>query len=133
MQLGLVPMLGVRNVDASLVFYRDNLGFVVDDEFIHDGVRRWVHLTRDRSELMLTSHNVSEDPHARNGHGDVALYCYSADVLGLLADLQKAGCEVRGPWVTFYGHKEIELEDPDGYRLLIGQDTDEPQTVEQYD
>ena len=133
MLLALVPMIGVQDVNASVDFYCDKLGFVLDDEFVHDGVRRWAHLQRDQAALMLTSHNVSKEPHTRDGHRDVALYCYTTDLTGLLADLREAGCAVKGPWVTFYGQKEIQVEDPDGYRVLIGQQTEEPQTIEQYD
>lgn len=52
-----------------------------------------------------------------------AAYLYVANVDGLARDLTEKGIEiVRGPEDQPYGCREIDIRDPDGHILAIGQD-----------
>ncbi len=124
----LSPMLCVTDLEHSLAFYCDRLGFNVTNDFVVGNVRTWANIERDGVSLMLTQHGVSQEPAAAIGHADLILYFHADDVLTLAQELRGNGVEVVGPRVTGYQMKEIALEDPNGYRLWFGQDTDEPPT-----
>ena len=51
------------------------------------------------------------------------LYLYPENIVEYHQQVRKNGLDVPGLDVTFYGHTEFRLEDPDGNRLWIGQNT----------
>lgn len=127
----IVPMLATGDMDASIAFYRDVLGFEVGDRFESGGTMWWCELARDGQSLMLTQHAVdAAQAGAREGFGQTSINVYLSDgIAALHARLVQRGVAVSDLRVTFYGIKEFDLRDPSGYTLLIGQATDEPPTV----
>jgi uncharacterized glyoxalase superfamily protein PhnB len=51
------------------------------------------------------------------------LYLYPENIVEYHQQVRKNGLDVPDLDVTFYGMTEFRLEDPDGNRLWIGQDT----------
>lgn len=121
-------MLGVADVQRSLDFYSDALSFEETGRFEHDGRLEWAHIASGGAELMLTRMDGVEA--GRLGRRQLFLYFYPTDVVDLHARLQRDGYSPTDLRVTFYQMKEFELEDPDGYQLWFGQDTDEPPNCE---
>ncbi len=124
MLTSLTPMLGVTDVNKSLEFYADALGFQETGRFEHEGTLSWAHIVSGKTELMLTRMNGVES--GRGGRKQLFLYFYPDDILALHASLKDKGHRVTDLRVTIYQMKEFELEDPDGYQLWFGEDTDEP-------
>jgi uncharacterized glyoxalase superfamily protein PhnB len=124
MLTSLTPMLGVTDVQRSLDFNADALGFQETGRLEHDGTLGWVHIVSGKTELMLTRMNGIES--GRGGRKQLILYFYPDDVLALHASLKERGQGVTDLRVTSYRMKEFELEDPDGYQLWFGEDADEP-------
>jgi catechol 2,3-dioxygenase-like lactoylglutathione lyase family enzyme len=109
----LIPMLPVRSMPASVEFY-GKLGFTVESR--NDGWG-WAMLRLDECRLMVDQ-SINQNPgQARDG----VLYLYPRDVAAYHAMLRRNGIEVAELDVTFYGHQEFRLEDPDGNRLWIGK------------
>ena len=125
----LTPMLGVADVQRSLDFYTETLGFKETGRFEHEGTLCWAHVCAGgNTELMLTQ---MEDIEAGwEGRKQLFLYFYPDDVVTLHSSLKEKGYNVTDLLVTFYQMKDFELEDPDGYQLWFGQDTDEPPNCE---
>jgi len=122
-------MLGVADVQRSLDFYADTLGFKETDRFEHEGTLCWAHVCAGaKNELMLTQ--MEEIEAGRTGRMQLFLYFYPDDVLTLHSSLRAKAYKVSDLRVTFYQMKEFELEDPDGYQLWFGQYTDEPPNCE---
>jgi glyoxylase I family protein len=127
----MTPMLGVSDIGRSLAFYRDLLGFGVISTFEPGRQMSWAHLLNGPAELMLTGHpGAATSAEAVKAHGDARLYIWTDDVLEVLARARALGMQAAGPSVRFYGIKDFELTDPDGYGLVIGQETDEKPTPE---
>lgn len=109
----LVPFLGVRDVEASVAFYR-LLGFEVTREHRAGERRVWVALRSGGAELMLAEGD-------RAGPADgVLLYLYSDDLPGLRAHLRAHGASpseivdgAPGP------RAEMRVDDPDGHCLMV--------------
>jgi lactoylglutathione lyase len=124
-----VPFFWVRDIEASLRFYVDGLGFSVAREWRDGGKLRWCRLELEDVAVMLQEfwteghhHNV---PDTKTGVGvSICFFCEDAVALwreftarGITAGRPRVG---NGLWVT-------ELFDPDGYHLLFESPTDAPE------
>lgn len=113
----LVPLVDVRDVAASVAFYR-LLGFAVTREYWPHDRLVWAELRSGDAELMLAE---TEEPVDAKRHG-VLFYLYSDDLAGLREHLRAHGAvpsEIAdgspGP------REEMRVDDPDGYLLMIAQ------------
>lgn len=109
----LIPMLPVRSMLASVAFYA-KLGFAVENR--NDGWG-WAMLRFDECRLMVDQ-SINQNPRQPR---DTVLYLYPDDVAAYHAQIRKNGIELPDLDVTFYGHHEFRLDDPDGNRLWIGK------------
>ena len=128
-----VPMLVCNDVQESIRFYCDVLGFKVVDRMDDVGLTGWATLMVGANRIMLTSATYLSPPKQDddgNINSDVVHYFHCRDVVGIRNHLVAAGVEVSDFFVRFYGKKEIEFLDPDGRTLIMGEDTDEPPTPE---
>ena len=111
----LVPMLPVSSMPASVSFYQ-RLGFSVEQRNDH---WRWATLCFGECRLMLDE-SINAHPEApRCG----VLYLYPDDIVEYHRLVRGNGVTVPDLTVTFYGMTEFRIDDPDGNRLWIGQDT----------
>ena len=120
-----VPFFGVRDIQASLRFYVDGLGFSMTKDWIDQGRLRWCWLELGGAAIMLQE--FWREGHHRNvpdgtvGVG-VSINFICKDALAIYRDLRSRGLEAKRPfvgnamWVT-------EVADPDGYRLFFESPT----------
>ena len=127
----LVPMMICKDVQATIKFYQEVLGFEVRDRMDDIGTSGWASLERGAVRLMLASPSYIPTPKPTEGKlSEVLFYFYTDDVVSLRAHIVECGYHVSEFAVRFYQMKEIELTDPEGHVLIFGQDTDEPPTPE---
>jgi catechol 2,3-dioxygenase-like lactoylglutathione lyase family enzyme len=111
----IIPMLPVKNMPASVAFYQ-KLGFSVEQR--NDGWR-WAMLRFDECRLMVDE--------SINGHPGMprmgVLYLYPDDVAQYHQQVRNNGIAIPDLETSFYGMTEFRIDDPDGNRLWIGQDT----------
>lgn len=112
----LIPMLPVRSMPASLDFYCAMLGFEVEKRNDDWG---WAMLRFDECRLMVDQSINSHTGHSR----DSILYLYPEDIVEYHKQVRANGLTVPDLSVTFYGLREFRINDPDGNRLWIGQNT----------
>ncbi len=111
----LIPMLPVSSMPASVEFYR-KLGFSVEQR--NDGWR-WAMLCCGECRIML-----DESINAHPGMPRTAvLYLYPDDIHDFHEQVRANGVAVPDLDVTFYGMTEFRIDDLDGNRLWIGQNT----------
>src|SRR5262245_31908480 len=120
-----VPVLQVANVETSLRWYVDVLGFT-PDTFPKDPPYSFAILRRDSAEIML---QCSDDAQVRRSlvresdpefRWAVYLRVAGAAVLEVAAAVEKNAELLRGPERMSYGLVEFEVCDPDGYRVCVG-------------
>jgi catechol 2,3-dioxygenase-like lactoylglutathione lyase family enzyme len=111
----LIPMLPVRHMPASVAFY-EKLGFGVESRNDDWG---WAMLRFDECRLMV---DQSINRHRESARQSV-LYLYPENVVDYHVQVRRNGLLVPDLETTFYGMTEFRLEDPDGNRLWIGQNT----------
>ena len=122
-----VPFLRVSEMERSVRFYIDGLGFTMKHEWVPEGKLRWCWLTRGGASLMLQEF-LKEGPSAPQGKlGEGVSLCFQCeDAVALYREFQSRGIEAAEPfvgnsmWVTV-------LNDPDGYKLDFESMTDVPE------
>ena len=121
---GLVPMLQVLDVERSVAFYK-LLGFAVGNRMPRSGPVHWAWLYapnipdwRRGPNLMLTRSDCTIEPAAQR----ILFYHYATNLVGLREELLRAG-QSPGPiqYPEYLPKGELQLQDPDGYCLMIAQ------------
>ena len=130
--LRLRPGLTVRDAERSIAFYK-LLGFQLVNDYWNAHKRVWANLRAGELELMISvaadaNLAASAAPHAATPA--ISLYIHTDDVVTLHRQLLDKGLLPSRPRVTFYAMKEIEVVDPDGYRLCFAQATTEAPAAE---
>ncbi len=121
--IDLVPMLMCADVQASIGFYTDVLGFEVTGRDDDVGASGFAALANGRARLMLAS--PAYVPKAAKVDGQYAqanYYFYVDDAEGLRQAVLDRGWQATACVKRFYGLLEFEVVDPDGHVLLFGQD-----------
>lgn len=118
------PLFVVADLQRSVDFYHTKLGFA--EPGIWGEPPCFAMLNRDRFELMLSLAPTPDRVRPNGAHDVWDLYLRVPDVEAEMLALQGAGVAiVKGPTDTFYRMREIEVLDPDGYRICIAQDISE--------
>lgn len=120
----ITPLLVVADVERSAAFYCDVLGFEDPSFFAEEGrPPEFCMLNRDGHELMLRR-SISGSDITPSGRVDAwDIYLRVADVAAEKEGIERAGGRiVAGPRETFYEMREIEVMDPDGFRICLAQD-----------
>ena len=131
-----VPFFGVTNMEASLRFYVDGLGFKMKNWWIPDrpedkpdGRIRWCWLELGNAAIMLQEFLPDRSPKESLGTGaSVSFMC--EDALALYRECKLRGIQTRQR--PFVGNRlwVVGLSDPDGYRIEFASPTDAPEESE---
>ena len=124
-----VPFLRVSEMERSVRFYIDGLGFTLKHQWVVEGKLRWCWLTRGGASLMLQEF-LKEGPSAPQGKlGEGVSLCFQCeDAVALYREFRSRGIEAAEPfvgnsmWVTCFN-------DPDGYKLDFESPTDVPEEM----
>ncbi|MET0393327.1 MAG: VOC family protein [Chitinophagaceae bacterium] len=124
-----VPFLAVSDMESSLRFYVDGLGFGITHSWTPRGRIEWCALKRDAGMLMLQQPSGDEQhpglPEGKRGLG-VSIFFICEDALPVYRELVTKGITVAEPFV---GNNMwvISLLDPDGYSIEFESATDVPE------
>jgi catechol 2,3-dioxygenase-like lactoylglutathione lyase family enzyme len=121
--INIVPRLPVRDLFATLAFYRDVLDFEVDTAW-PDDEPTFALMNRDGIALQL----YVPDERARGEPGNTTLNLEVDDARALYRALAERVSIEWGPEVYWYGRREFAFRDPDGCLVIITEQTDDPVT-----
>jgi len=131
-----VPFFGVTNMESSLRFYVDGLGFKMTRHWIPDrtedhpdGRIRWCWLQLGDAAIMLQEFRPGARPKETLGTGvNICFQC--EDALTLYREFKSRGIHMRKR--PFVGNRlwVVALVDPDGYRIEFSSPTDAPEESE---
>lgn len=116
------PVLAVNNIDDTVRFYRDVLGFECANRM--DG---WAALSRDNVEVMISLPNAHEpfDKPTLTG----SIYFNTSDVDALWEQIKDKVSVVYPIENFFYGMREFAIRDNNGYILQFGQEITDPEQI----
>lgn len=127
-----VPFFMVTDIEASLRFYVDGLGFSIEQEWRPErsgGRIQWCWLALGGAALMLQEYREDGEPGGAPdgvlGQG-VSVCFMCSDAIGIYKDLIARGIDAGRPFVG-NGLWVTEVTDPDGYRLYFESPTEAPE------
>ncbi len=124
----IVPLFYVQEMSRSIHFYCDQLGMTRTMSWEPDGRLKWCRLELGGAAMML---QLAEGEIAGNsanwGQGTV-FFLNCDDVDSLCSKFIDNGLQLPEIGVAFYGMKQLELVDPDGYQLCFQSPVTEPGT-----
>ena len=125
----ITPLLPVKDLDVSIEFYVQKLGFTLEFQ-----ERGFAGLCRDGCRIFL-SQNERADVDLRNAASkmaddnwanyDLHINCAAGTVDDLWREFKAAGAPMhesyaQGPVNRSYGIRDFSVLDPDGYDLVLG-------------
>jgi uncharacterized glyoxalase superfamily protein PhnB len=117
----LVPLLNVEDVEASLDFYRNALGFALEHRHDVQGKPVWAEVSHGDIVLMLNSPDGADSSarRTRPTYGEALFYFHVLDAQAAHQELSGRGYAPGPLEEQPYGMLEFTLRDPDGYELAI--------------
>jgi catechol 2,3-dioxygenase-like lactoylglutathione lyase family enzyme len=115
------PSFTVSDLERSLRFYTDVLGFVEGERFTDDrGVLRGVMLKAGTCQLGLSQDDWAKGRDRQRGVA-VRIWCTTAQDIDALAKRITAGGGTLkdGPKDESWGGRSLSVDDPDGFHLTI--------------
>jgi uncharacterized glyoxalase superfamily protein PhnB len=118
------PSLTVGDVQKSLAFYRDVLGFTEKERWQQDGVLRGVEMTAGNVSVWLGQDDWKKGRDRIKGQG-FRLYCSTRqDVDALAAQIRaRGGTLAEEPTDMSWGARALGIVDPDGFAITIANET----------
>jgi uncharacterized glyoxalase superfamily protein PhnB len=121
----IAPSLTVADIDASLAWYRDVLGFQVSELWEHDGKVMGADLTAGTVHLMLGQDDWAKGRDRPKGQGFRLYFTSAGDIDALASAIGRRGGTLDSepedmPW----GARVFSLTDPDGFKLTFAADID---------
>jgi uncharacterized glyoxalase superfamily protein PhnB len=116
------PMLAVNNIDDTIRFYHDVLGFECANRM--DG---WAALSRDNVEVMISLPNAHEPFEKPTLTGSI--YFNATDVDALWEQIKDKVSIVYPIEIFVYGMREFAIRDNNGYILQFGQEISDPAQI----
>ena len=117
------PGLTVDDIEQSLAWYRDVLGFHVKERMNHEGKLAGLEMMAGSVTFMLSQDDWKKGRDRAKGEG-VRIYCMTVQDVDALAKQIKArgGTLTQEPRDQPWGTRDFALVDPDGYKITIGAD-----------
>lgn len=129
------PLLAVSNMELSIHFYVNGLGFKISDKWLDEGKLRWCWLQLGSGALMLQEFKKEGHdawvPKGQVGEG-VSINFICNNALLIYRELKSKGIPVKKPFVG-NAMWVVGLSDPDGYNLFFESVTDMPEDSEYSD
>jgi catechol 2,3-dioxygenase-like lactoylglutathione lyase family enzyme len=117
------PSFTVNDLEKSLAFYRDVLGFGVEEEWKgDDGTIRGVSLKAGDVSFMIGQDDWKKGRDRRKGEG-FRIFCETKKNVDEIAKRieAKGGRLDQGPTDQPWGMRDISLTDPDGFKITIAR------------
>ena len=116
----LTASLTVRDLETSVAWYRDAVGFRVDREIVREGTLRAVALGAGAVRLMLNQDDGAKGLERAKGVGFSLMLTTRQDIDALAARITAhGGTLVTEPADMPWGARAFRVRDPDGFAFAI--------------
>lgn len=119
----LMASLTVNDLQKSLAWYRDVIGFIVEQQYEFDGVLRAVRLKAGVVNLLINQDNGAKGWDRKKGEGISLNLTTAQDVDAIAGRIKERGGTLESepadmPW----GARVFRVKDPDGFILAISSE-----------
>lgn len=119
----LTASLTVRDLPASIAWYRDVMGFVVDQVYAREGAPRAAALKAGAVRILLAQDNGAQGWERIKGVGFSLQFTTAQDIDRLAERTRsRAGVLDAEPADTPWGARVFRVRDPDGFALVISSE-----------
>jgi lactoylglutathione lyase len=120
---GLAASLTVKDVHASMAFYRDALGFTVGQQHEREGKLRAASMAAGEVRILLNQDDGAKGSDRVKGDG-MSLQITTRQNIDAIAQRVKAagGSLESDPFDAPWGVRVFRLKDPDGFKLVISSE-----------
>jgi uncharacterized glyoxalase superfamily protein PhnB len=120
---GAAPSYTVNDLEKSLAWWQDVLGFKVTERWEREGKLLGVEMMAGEALVMIGQDDWQKGRDRVKGEGVRLYFNTDQDVDQLAARIKAAGGTLtQEPTDQPWGSRSIALEDPDGYKITIGKD-----------
>jgi uncharacterized glyoxalase superfamily protein PhnB len=115
--------LTVKDLPASIAWYRDTVGFAVDREMVHEGKLRAVAFRAGSVRLLLNQDDGAKGWDRVKGVGLTLMITVTGDIDAIASGITARGGTLESepadmPW----GARVFRVRDPDGFPLVFSRD-----------
>ena len=119
------PAITVNDLQKSIAWYSDVVGFVVGEKWERDGQLSGVELMAGATRLMLGQDDWAKGKDRKKGQGFRLHLATAQDVDALAAAIkERGGTLATEPADMPWGTRAFDLVDPDGFALTISSTPD---------
>ena len=111
--------LTVKDLRASVAWYRDVVGFTVDEEYEREGTLRAVSLKAGTVRIVLGQDDGAKGWDRVKGEGFSLQITTAQNVDAMASRIKELGGTLDAEPADEWGMRAFRLRDPDGYRLVI--------------
>ncbi len=119
----LAASLTVNDIRQSVAWYRDIVGFIVEQEYGEpSGVPRAVSLKAGTVSLLVTQDDGAKGMDRAKGEGMSLQITTAQDIDELAARIKENGGTLLSEPHDAWGARVFRLKDPDGFKLVISSE-----------
>jgi catechol 2,3-dioxygenase-like lactoylglutathione lyase family enzyme len=122
----MMPSYTVNDIEKSVAWYRDGLGFIVAERWEEGGILEGVMLKAGTCQFGLSQDDFSKGRDRPKGVG-FRIWCETTQDIDALATRLRTfgGSIIEGPG-NKYDRYSLTAEDPDGFRITVSRAEDVP-------
>ena len=119
----ILPSFTATDLQRSIAFYRDVLGFVIGEEWREGSVLMGCEIHAGAASFMLGQDDFAKGRDRQKGLG-TRVWCYTAQDLDRFAAQikERGGVLDQEPKVMSWGDRVFMISDPDGFKLTFVQE-----------
>ena len=120
--INIAASFSVNDLPASLAWYRDVVGFSVDQEHARDGVLRAVSLRASGVRILLAQDDGAKGADRVKGEGFSLMLTTRDDIDALAAGIVARGGVLASEPADAFGARVFRARDPNGFLLVFSSE-----------
>ncbi len=116
---GLIPVIQCSKIEQTLEFYQQAFRYIIISKTQTDTGLQWAYIKSDNTYLMLQKITRAKQPLSSE---NIVLHFYTGDVSAQRQFMAAKGIKVGQLEDTAYHIRQFFVEDPEGNKIVIGQD-----------
>ena len=115
--------LTVNDLDRSVAWYRDVLGFIVGERWEEGTQTRGIQMKAGSCDIMLGQDDFAKGRDRKKGEGFRLWVATAQDIIAVAARIKAHGWTLdREPSETPWGDWAFAVTDPDGFKITVIQE-----------